>query len=406
MGKKQTKDQPDEKIRFRDLMADEMSTGQDDSPDDKAREADNTAEADELLDTNLEDSSEKIWFTELREVDQRVNPETLTKEQKKKDCPADGITSEAESIKALYDEVYKEVSLIYEDAANSQKINIEPLLPLVEILSQAMAQPEPEEEIASETLPEPTFYREVMVATTASLDWPAHSIHVATLAVKIGAGAGYKNEVLASLAIAGLVHDVGMMRMPLTILENPEPLSSEERAVIQTHPIEGAEIIGQLGPDYEWLQAVVLQEHEQHRGQGYPHGISGREIDEFARIIGMVDAFVAMTQPRPWRPPMTPHEAAKELIYIRKDNFDPKFVKLFLKKVTIFPINSIVRLSNNEIGQILSVHEDLPLRPTIEVLQPNRGKKVIEHKILDLRKRPLLYITGSVSEKELAELAQ
>lgn len=398
MIKKQLKDQPDEKIRFRDLIAKEESSEKERPSNDKV------AEPEEVVDHSREASQEKVSFTELREVDQKVNPDLFAPEKEPKPSHEDGTNSEEESTKALYNQIYKATSLVYENAANGNKIDIDPLIPLATALAEAVTQPEPEEEITCETLPKPTFYWEIMVAITASLDWPAHGIHVAALATKLGAGAGYNKEGLTNLALAGLVHDVGMMRMPLAILERPGRISSEERAIIQTHPIQAAEILGDVASGYEWLQTSVLQEHERYRGQGYPYGISGRDIDEYARIIGMVDAFVAMTQPRPWRPPMTPHEAAKELIYVRKDEFDPRFIKLFLKRVSIFPIKSLVRLSNNEVGQILAVHEDSPLRPTIEILQFKRGKQMVPHKILDLRKRPLLYITGSVAEKELAEL--
>jgi HD-GYP domain-containing protein (c-di-GMP phosphodiesterase class II) len=352
-----------------------------------------------------EGSAEGLRFTELKEVSERVNPERAASEQSKRVAsPTEDLSSKEKTIKSFYDKLYNATNVIYQASANGGGINISPLVPLAEALAELLVVPE--EEPSGDAPPRPTFYREVMVSTTASLDWPAHGIHVATLAVKIGDGAGYSQETLKNLALAGLVHDVGMMCIPTSILESPGKLTTQERSVVQTHPVKGAEMIGELGPQFEWLQAVILQEHERYKGQGYPNGISGRAIDEFARIIGMVDTFVAMTQPRTWRPAIMPHDAAKELVYVRKDEFDPNFVKLFLKKVSIFPINSLVRLSNNEIGQILNVHEDSPLRPTLEILQPSRGRHLAEHKVLDLKKRPLIYITGSISEKELAEFLQ
>lgn len=395
MESEQPKGHPDEGIRFRDLMGkEEPPSGErpHDGPEGRPSGPD-------------EATPEGLRFTEFKEVSERVNPEMTATEQKKgPGRPGADPSSDEKALKALYERIYEATNAVYQAAAQGGGIDIRPLLSQAESLTKIMLTPE--EELTEEEYPKPSFYREVMVSSTASLDWPAHAVHVATLALKIGIGAGYTKETLKNLALAGLVHDVGMMCIPESILESPGRLSAQELSVVQTHPIRGAELIGELGPEYEWLQTVVLQEQERYKGQGYPHGISGREIDEFARIIGMVDTFVAMTQPRPWRPAITPHEAAKELVYVRKDEFDPYFVKLFLKKVSIFPIKSLVRLSNNEIGQILAVHENSPLRPTIEVLQPSRGKHLAEQKVLDLRKRPLLYITGSITEKELADFLQ
>lgn len=395
MADQRTEGQSEERIRFRDMMSKEEMRGSSEAGEKSA-----------LSQEGEERSPGGLRLAEIPEIGQTEGSGTDVSGVQ---APANGpgeFDSDDQAIKALYNRIYQATCRVYEDAANRGAIDIAPMLPMAEALVETLTQPEPHQEDSEEQVPPPTFYREVMVATTASLDWPAHALHVATLAVKIGMGAGYSEEALKRLALAALVHDVGMVRMPSAILESSGKLTPQERSVIHTHPDQAAEIVDGLGEEYGWLKRVVEQEHERYRGQGYPHGLSGKEIDEFARIIGMVDTFVAMTQPRPWRPPLTPHEAAKELVYVRKDEFDPTFVKLFLKKISIFPLKSLVRLSNNEIGQVVVVHEDSPLRPTLLILQPPRHQQMAEEKVLDLRKRPLLYITGSVAEKDLAEFLQ
>lgn len=395
MANERTESQPEERIRFREMMSKEEMHGGSEAREKSA-----------LSQEGEERSAEGVRLAEIPEIGQI---EVSSPDGPGGNTAAHGtgdFDSDDQAIKALYNRIYQASCKLYKDAGSTGKIDIAPMLPMAEALTEILTQAEPREEDSEERVPSPTFYREVMVATTASLDWPAHALHVATLAVKIGIGAGYSKEALIKLALAGLVHDVGMVRIPSSIVESSDELTSQERSVVHKHPIQAAEIIDGLGEEYEWLKTVVEQEHERYRGQGYPRGLSGKEIDEFARIIGMVDTFVAMTQPRPWRPAVTPHEAAKELVYVRKDEFDPTFVKLFLKKISIFPLKSLVRLSNNEIGQVVVVHEDSPLRPTLLILQPSRHQKVVEDKVLDLRKRPLLYITGSVAESELAEFLQ
>lgn len=393
--------EPKGRLRFRDLIGKEST----EQPPTQSSENPGSGEQGEAKPSEPKPGSppEKLKFTDLSEVSERVKPGAMPSEpQKQKEVTIPEQARQGTSDpKVLYDRVYRAASIVYKAAADGGRVDLRPLRPLSEELADNLSQAEPD--VVPDARPKATFYRKVMVATEASLDWPAHAIHVATLAAKLGTGLGYTMEALANLAMAGLAHDLGMMLIPKSILETPGPVTSKERSVIQTHPIRAAELIDSLGPEYDWIKTVVLQEHERYQGQGYPHGISGKDIDEFARIIGLVDCFVAMTQPRPWRPPMMPHDAAKELIYVRKDEFDPAFIKVFLKKVSIFPINSLVRLSNNEVAQILAVHEDSPMRPTIEILQPSRGKQLTEPKIMDLRSRPLIYITGSVSDAELVQ---
>lgn len=306
-----------------------------------------------------------------------------------------------EEPRVLYDKIYDGTSTIYRAAAEGDRLVIAPAQPLAELLADSITRPE--EEIAEEATPRPSLYRDVMVAPSPSLDWVAHAIKVAALASKLGVGLGCSKDELINLALAGLLHDVGMMTVDPSILDNPGRLSSGQRSAVQKHPERGAELLAEAGAEFEWLRIVALQEHERFRGQGYPNQVSGKDIDEYAQVIGLIDTYVAMTQPRPWRPPITPHEAAKEIVYIRKDEFDSRFIKLFLQKVTIFPLNSLVKLNNQTIGRVLATHEDLPLRPTIEILSTPHEGLLTESKALDLRNHPLLYIIAPGTDKELRQ---
>jgi HD-GYP domain-containing protein (c-di-GMP phosphodiesterase class II) len=241
-----------------------------------------------------------------------------------------------------------------------------------------------------------------MSTSIEGIDWASHAVHVATLAVKLGARLKVLPDDLRNLALAGLLHGVGMMSMPRSVLEQPGRLTPKQWEVIKTHPLWASEFLGQLGPEFEWLQTSILQEHERHRGQGYPHGIAGKDIHLFARLIGLADTYVAMTQARPWRPAISPHDAAKEIVYQRKNEFDPKLIKCFLQSVTIFPVTCLVKLNNHEIAKVVAINEDSPLRPTVEIISSPANKPTERSRIVDLREHPLLYITGTASQRELS----
>ncbi len=306
-----------------------------------------------------------------------------------------------EEPRVLYDKIYDGTSTISLAAAEGDRLVIAPAQSLAELLADSITRPE--EEIAEEATPRPSLYRDVMVTHGPSLDWVAHAIKVAALASKLGVGLGCSKDELINLALAGLLHDVGMMTVDPSILDNPGRLSSGQRSAVQKHPERGAELIAEAGAEFEWLRIVALQEHERFRGQGYPNQVSGKDIDEYSQVIGLIDTYVDMTQPRPCRPPITTHEAAKEIVYICKDEFDSRFIKLFLQKVTIFPLNSLVKLNNQTIGRVVAINEDLPLRPIIEILSTPHEGLLTESKALDLRNHPLLYIIAPGTDKELRQ---
>lgn len=119
----------------------------------------------------------------------------------------------------------------------------------------------------------------------------AHSIDVTVFSLKIGIGMGYDNKRLLALAMAAFFHDVGMYKIPRDILNKEGKLSEQEFKEIQRHPEMGAEILSKLDDKYRWLAEIALQVHERADGSGYPRGLKGDEIHDYAYIIGLVDIF-------------------------------------------------------------------------------------------------------------------
>ena len=112
--------------------------------------------------------------------------------------------------------------------------------------------------------------------------------------IKIGLGLKYETVALNRLALSALVHDVGMMTIPEALLMKVEPLTVQERMLIDRHPQQGFDLLMGLGSQYEWLAVIARQEHERWRGQGYPSQLNCSEIHEHALIIGLADVFDAL----------------------------------------------------------------------------------------------------------------
>jgi HD-GYP domain-containing protein (c-di-GMP phosphodiesterase class II) len=141
-----------------------------------------------------------------------------------------------------------------------------------------------------------------------------------------------------AMEAAFLLHDVGKIGIPETILTKPGGLGDTERRVLQTHPILGERIVAPLGfPDV--VRQVIRHHHERWDGSGYPDGLAGQEIPAAARLFSIADALDAMTSLRPYRRPISFEEAIAEIVRGSGTQFDPQLCALaeqvFLETPTI-----------------------------------------------------------------------
>ncbi|MFQ5532399.1 MAG: HD domain-containing phosphohydrolase [Candidatus Methylomirabilales bacterium] len=168
-------------------------------------------------------------------------------------------------------------------------------------------------------------------AIDAKSPWTAgHSERVTDLAVKIGRTLGLTSKELDVLHRGGLLHDIGKIGVPATILDKRGGLTEEEVRLMREHPRKGARILEPI-PAYTDVIPIVLQHHEWFDGTGYPDGLAGEDISVGGRIFAVADVFDALVSERPYRGGWA-HEKAIELIKERAGTqFDPKIVQAFLK---------------------------------------------------------------------------
>lgn len=224
-------------------------------------------------------------------------------------------------------------------------------------------------------------------------------VNVAILAIKIAIGLEYERRELERLALAGLVHDVGMFSVPEAFVAKAGPLSASERDVIDKHPEVGAELLSGLGSGYGWLAQVALQEHERWLGQGYPKKLKGPQIHPYAQIIGIADVFDALVSPRPYHQRILPHEAVRELLVAEKSAFSREVVKSLVEQLSMYPLGTYVRLNSGEVGVVTELKPRYPLRPIIRV-NPDAERGRGETKDLDLSTTTLLHIVEVIKPVE------
>ncbi|MFA6646164.1 MAG: HD domain-containing phosphohydrolase [Sphaerochaetaceae bacterium] len=159
-----------------------------------------------------------------------------------------------------------------------------------------------------------------------------HSQRVSKLAVRLGEAYGLEAKDLAGLRTVGLLHDIGKIAIDESILNKEGPLNDDEWEIIKHHPETGWRILGAAG-EFGELATYVLEHHERIDGRGYPRGLRGEDISVQARIIGVVDAYDAMTAARPYRSIMEVREAALELKRGSGAQFDAQLAQLFVEQV-------------------------------------------------------------------------
>jgi HD-GYP domain-containing protein (c-di-GMP phosphodiesterase class II) len=154
----------------------------------------------------------------------------------------------------------------------------------------------------------------------------SHSRDVVELAMGVGQKAGLDQDQLRRLEFAALLHDVGKIAIPNEIINKPGPLTDDERAVIETHTLEGEAMLENIGGLLGEVGKVVRSCHERYDGLGYPDGLAGEAIPLEARIVACCDALNAMTTDRPYRAALPLEDALDELRAHRGTQFDPEVV--------------------------------------------------------------------------------
>jgi HD domain len=159
-----------------------------------------------------------------------------------------------------------------------------------------------------------------------------HSERVSRGSVMIATEIGMHIERLAAIRYAGMLHDVGKLGVPTSVLQKRSALTDDEYAAVQLHPMRGIDIVREIGFLDEAL-AGIMHHHERIDGRGYPMGLAGDEIPEFARVLSVADAFDAMTSDRSYRGARPVPEAVAELRKWAGKQFDPAFVDAFVTAI-------------------------------------------------------------------------
>ncbi|WP_070098714.1 HD-GYP domain-containing protein [Sphingobium sp. SYK-6] len=212
----------------------------------------------------------------------------------------------------------------------------------------------------------------------------SHGLAVSALMIALGRQMGLDEQRVKDAGMAGLLMDVGMGHLPIDVSTILDDLSSAQRNIVETHTTLGYEFLELGGELPEEVTRVCLEHHERYDGSGYPHGLVGEEIGLFGRMAAICDVYDSLTSDRPHRPRVDPN-AALGLMRGMEGQFDEALLDQFIESVGVYPIGSVVRLTNGRLALVVDQNAQDYTSPRVWSFYDVGSRRVIKPEDLDLR---------------------
>jgi HD-GYP domain-containing protein (c-di-GMP phosphodiesterase class II) len=211
-----------------------------------------------------------------------------------------------------------------------------------------------------------------------------HGLSVAVSLVSFGRHLGYPKEQLSHLGMVGLLLDVGKIKIPKEVLEKHTRLTPEEFALVREHVALGLAVLAETPNLHPDVVEAIAQHHERIDGSGYPAGLSGERIGTFGKMAAIADTFAAMTRERPYAGAVSPHEALQKLSNWGGSQFQIEMVEQFIQSIGVFPVGSLVELSNDEVAIVVTHNKFKRLRPKVLVVTDGSKQLLPQPHMFDL----------------------
>ncbi|WP_071393664.1 HD-GYP domain-containing protein [Bacillus tuaregi] len=196
-----------------------------------------------------------------------------------------------------------------------------------------------------------------------------HSLNVTLYSLAVGMELKLPSDKLEAIGLGALMHDIGKVSVPKEILMKPGKLNDEEYAVVKQHSTAGFELLRNTHTVPLLVSHCAFQHHERLDGSGYPRGLRGNDIHDYAKIVAVADVFDAVTSHRVYREAMLPHEGLEMLYAGSERHFHPKIVKAFQNSVAIYPVGITVSLNDGRKGVVVKQNKSLNDRPVVRIIE-------------------------------------
>ena len=213
-----------------------------------------------------------------------------------------------------------------------------------------------------------------------------HSVSVGTLMIAFGRTLGLPADTLRELGTGGLLHDVGKMKVPDEILNNPGRLTDAEFEIIKRHPLDGHAVLVEAGGVGDIPLDITRHHHERSDGTGYPDKQTAEQISRFAKMASIVDVYDAITADRCYHKAIEPTDALRKMWEWSAQQFDRELLQVFMKCIGIYPIGSLVRLESGLIGVVVEQNPGSLLTPKVKTVYHSKSMRHVTPAIVDLSK--------------------
>lgn len=207
----------------------------------------------------------------------------------------------------------------------------------------------------------------------------AHCTNVGVYALTLGFRLGLSRKELSELGFAALFHDIGKIKLPNDLINKPDKYDEFDWKQMKKHPLYGAMTIAKsfkLDSHMSRAMAVAFEHHINPDYSGYPNLPDKRPLNLYSRIVAIADSFDALSSGRIYiKEPIPPDEVLRKLMYQMKGKFDAILLKLFVNIVGIYPVGSLVLLSNKTIGVVSKTNSEDLHRPEIRIIADQQGEK-------------------------------
>lgn len=211
-----------------------------------------------------------------------------------------------------------------------------------------------------------------------------HSVAVCALMIALARQLNLDEETVRNAGMAGLLHDIGKVGIPLKVLNKPGKLTDEEFAIVKSHPELGAKILIENYQVPAMALDVCLHHHEKVDGTGYPFGLKGDTISLFAKMGAVCDVYDAITSNRPYKKGWSPADSIRKMAEWSKGHFDEAVFQAFVKTVGIYPTGSLVRLESGRLAVVIEQNDASLLMPKVKIFFSAKTKMPIIQEVLDL----------------------
>ena len=263
-----------------------------------------------------------------------------------------------------------EVINLFEDARLGKAINTDKISSLVSQISKSVNK-------------DPSIILNVARLKSKDEYTYLHSVSVCALMINLGRRLGLDEAVVQDLGLAGMLHDLGKMSIPDIILNKPGKLDDDEWTVVRSHPEKGHAILLQADCGTPTALDVCLHHHEKMDGTGYPFRIPGENISLAARMAAICDVYDAITSQRSYNKPLSGAMALAKMMSWR-GHFDPDLLRAFVESLGIFPIGSIVHLTNETLAVVIGEDPEDYSMPLVRIFYDLPSRSAVENRDIQI----------------------